>query len=104
MQNSFGVSLFKLVIVAVGIAFALTLFAQTFDDPEAETDGGLEVEVGEPASVSDAQLDESLEEYLEESQPLEVSEDLFNEESDFDTFVPSEDISEDFSVPFPVDI
>ena len=83
----------------------LSLFAQTFDDPETEIDGGLDAEVEASNDLTDAQLDESLEEYLEENPAIEgVSENQISEESNFDTFIPSEDISEDFSVPFPVDI
>lgn len=105
MRNRFSLLLFKLALVVISSVFTLTLFAQTFDDPEAETDGGLESEVAASTDVTDAQLDESLEEYLEENPSIEgVSEDQLSEESGFDTFIPSEDISEDFSVPFPVDI
>lgn len=86
-------------ILILALVCSGSLFAQTFDNPDATTEDGLENETVEP--VSEAELDEALEEYLEE-QP--ESEEQISEGGEFDSFVPSEDISEDFSVPFPVDI
>lgn len=86
--------------MALVVLISSGLVAQTFDNPDAEIESGLESAAAEP--VNEAELDEALEEYLEEEQPQ--LEEQISEGGEFDSFVPSEDISEDYSVPFPVDI
>lgn len=102
MPNNYVVLLSKLTALLASILFTLCLSAQTFDDPNAELEGGLEAEAAQ--TNTDERIDDVLDEYLEEDLPEEVDAGQQIEAGDLDSFVPSEDISEDFSVPFPVDI
>jgi hypothetical protein len=104
MRSNYVVLLPKLTALLSSILFTLCLSAQTFDDPDAEIEGGLEVEADQTAAPADSQLDDALDENLQEDLPEEVDTGQQIETGDIDNFVPSEDISEDFSVPFPVDI
>lgn len=106
MQNSYLVNCAKKICLVLCTCFAIYTSAQTFENPEsdivveAESEPAItETEESETESLPEPQLDDSLGDYLEENAPLEVG-----QENEFDSFVPSEDISEDFSVPFPVDI
>lgn len=89
------------LIAIASVTFAVSLGAQTFDDPDSESEGGLEAEVD---STAEAPLpDQQLDDLLEENLPQQIEEQV-SDGGEFDSFIPSEDISEDFSVPFPVDI
>lgn len=107
MQNSL---LSLAVCLILGSGLASMAMAQTFENPDAESSDGLLDEV-EQSTPENNQIDEDLLEDVIAQQGDETqsaSEDVFTEadidSGEFDSFVPSEDISEDFSVPFPVDI
>ncbi len=96
MPNNFGARLLLGVALLCIQAGSLSV-AQSFEDPENAAESGQQNAEG----TLESQLDDSLEDSLQESLPTESAS---GEENEFDTFIPSEDISEDFSVPFPVDI
>jgi len=80
--------------VLVLISVPVPVFSQTFEDPQQPVEP-LDA-ADEPAPETEVVLDESIEEALQAAETTDQEE--------FDSFVPSEDISEDYSVPFPVDI
>lgn len=92
MLNNMALENFRRILLSTVLLTASLAFGQTFDNPDAETDS-IESDVSAEVAAET------------EQEPEEIVVDLIDiEQGNFDSFVPSEDISEDYSVPFPVDI
>lgn len=92
LSNMAALVRLKATLLCLVLVTASLAFGQTFDNPDAEADS-IESDVS-------AEVGTETEQELEEI----VVDVIDIEQGNFDSFVPSEDISEDYSVPFPVDI
>jgi|MEHZ01.5.fsa_nt_MEHZ011494310.1_5 hypothetical protein len=97
MQNNMALEGFKRILLSTVLLTASLTLSQTFDNPDAEPEL-------EPIESIDSEASVEVEAETEQ-EPQEIVVDVsVIEQGNFDSFVPSEDISEDYSVPFPVDI
>ena len=87
----------SIVICAFG-AFSLSTLSQTFEGADEEVEPSVD-------SISNTEATLEGNENSVEDISIDIPIDSTPEDADdFETFIPSEDISEDYSVPFPVDI
>jgi|TARA_B110000483_G_scaffold114954_1_gene139524 hypothetical protein len=97
MQNNMALECFRRILLSTVLLTASLALSQTFDNPDAEPEL-------EPIESIDSEASVEVEAETEQ-EPQEIVVDVsVIEQGNFDSFVPSEDISEDYSVPFPVDI
>lgn len=99
MQNSMAVlDSLKGILLSLVLLTGVLAYGQTFENPETEAETETETESIESEPVLDS---DDVQEPEQEQIVIDAS---VIEQGDFNPFVPSEDISEDYSVPFPVDI
>lgn len=97
MQNSMAApESLKGILLSLVLLTGALAYGQTFENPDTEAEIETESIEPEPALDSDDVQEPEQEQIVIDASVIE--------QGDFNPFVPSEDISEDYSVPFPVDI
>ena len=85
------------ILCFLGI-LSLSTLSQTFEGADEELEPSLDSGSNTESTLEDNESDA-------EDEGINIPVDNIPEDAaDFETFIPSEDISEDYSVPFPVDI
>ena len=90
-----GRQVWKAVALAAGLAVALAVIAQETDD----TDEAAATTAPAPDDPSLAEEDAAVEEVLSETDDL-----VYREDEDSEDFIPSQAVSADQSIDYPIDI
>lgn len=88
----------KFALICLLTSFTLSTSSQTFENNDEELEPSLDTSsnVEDTLETNEANLEDT---------DIDIPVDNIPEDpGSFETFIPSEDISEDYSVPFPVDI
>ncbi len=96
MQNNVMPVTLKSILLSM-LLIGSVAHSQTFDNPDVDAETDIEATELEAPLAEEDQIQNA------EPEPIIVDAGVI-EQGDFNPFVPSEDISEDYSVPFPVDI